>query len=97
LHRSFTTEVGDRGTGAPRGAENAFVRLAGRLIYVLHDLNALQVDPVAEGIDVIVSGYSHVPKMNTTDLLFASCSAVEGLAAHYLDSEASETLIFVAR
>ena len=37
----------------------------GRLIYVLHDLNTLQIDPAAEGIDVIVSGHSHVPKINT--------------------------------
>jgi hypothetical protein len=42
-------------------------RLAGRLFYVLHDLNTLQVDPVAQGIDVIVSGHSHVPKINTVD------------------------------
>ncbi|WP_426613273.1 metallophosphoesterase family protein [Bradyrhizobium sp. McL0616] len=48
-------------------AETAFVRLAGRLFYVLHDLNSLQIDPVAQGIDVIVSGHSHVPKINTVD------------------------------
>jgi uncharacterized protein len=48
-------------------AETEFVQLAGRLIYVLHDLNTLQIDPAAEGIDVIVSGHSHVPKINTVD------------------------------
>lgn len=50
-------------------AETEFVRLAGRLIYVLHDLNTLQVDPVAEGIDIIVSGHSHVPKISAADNL----------------------------
>lgn len=48
-------------------AETKLVRLAGRLFYVLHDLNTVQVDPVAERIDVIVSGHSHVPKINTVD------------------------------
>ena len=43
------------------------MRLAGRLFYVLHDLNTLRVDPVAEGIDVIVSGHSHVPKIRKVD------------------------------
>ena len=41
------------------------MRLAGRLFYVLHDLNTMRIDPEAEGVDVIVSGHSHVPKINT--------------------------------
>jgi putative phosphoesterase len=57
----------DTGDWATEFAETEFVPLAGRLFYVLHDLNILQVDPVAEGIDVIVSGHSHVPKINTVD------------------------------
>lgn len=57
----------DTGEWATEFAETEFVRLAGRLFYVLHDLITLQVDPVAEGIDVIVSGHSHVPKINTVD------------------------------
>ena len=57
----------DTGEWATEFAETEFVRLAGRLFYVLHDLNTLQVDPLAEGIDVIVSGHSHVPKINTVD------------------------------
>ena len=40
------------------------LRLAGKSIYVLHDLKTLQADPGA-GIDVIVSGHSHVPKIET--------------------------------
>jgi uncharacterized protein len=57
----------DTGEWATGFAETEFVQLAGRLIYVLHDLNTLQIDPAAEGIDVIVSGHSHVPKINTVD------------------------------
>jgi putative phosphoesterase len=57
----------DTGDWAAEFAETEFVRLAGRLFYVLHDLNTLQIDPVAQGIDVIASGHSHVPKINTVD------------------------------
>ncbi|OKO84467.1 phosphodiesterase [Bradyrhizobium sp. NAS80.1] len=57
----------DTGEWATEFAETEFVRLAGRLFYVLHDLNTLQIDPVAQGIDVIVSGHSHIPKINTVD------------------------------
>jgi predicted phosphodiesterase len=39
------------------------VRLAGRSIFVLHDLKTLQIDPVALGIEIVVSGHSHVPKI----------------------------------
>ena len=46
-------------------AETELVRLAGRSIFVLHDLNTLQINPVALGIDVIISGHSHVPKIDT--------------------------------
>lgn len=55
----------DAGEWAAEFAETELVQLAGRLFYVLHDLNTLQIDPLAEGIDVIVSGHSHVPKIHT--------------------------------
>ena len=35
--------------------ETEVVQLAGRSLYVLHDLKTLQVDPIARGIDVVVS------------------------------------------
>ena len=57
-------DVGDWASAYP---ETEVVRIAGRSIYVLHDLKTLQVDPIARGIDVVVSGHSHVPKIDTTD------------------------------
>jgi putative phosphoesterase len=57
----------DTGEWATEFAETEFVQLAGRLFYILHDLNSLQIDPVAQGIDVIVSGHSHVPKIANVD------------------------------
>jgi len=43
--------------------DTKLVRLAGKSIYVLHDLKTLKADSGA-GIDVIVSGHSHVPKID---------------------------------
>jgi predicted phosphodiesterase len=34
-------------------------------LFLLHDLKTLQIDPAALGIDVVVSGPSHVPKIDT--------------------------------
>jgi predicted phosphodiesterase len=41
--------------------ETELVTLAGRGIYLLHDRGALDLDPVAAGIAVVVSGHSHHP------------------------------------
>ncbi|TIW71743.1 MAG: metallophosphoesterase family protein, partial [Mesorhizobium sp.] len=48
-------------------ADTALVWLAGRTLYVLHDLKRLQVSPAALGIDMVVSGHSHVPKLKSVD------------------------------
>jgi putative phosphoesterase len=57
----------DRGEWAADYPETALVRLGGRTIYVLHNLKELALDPVAAGIDVVVSGHSHRPKIETVD------------------------------
>jgi uncharacterized protein len=57
----------DIGYWAVSYRETEVIRLAGRSIFVLHDLKSLQIDPVARGIDVVVSGHSHVPKIDTAD------------------------------
>ena len=57
----------DTGDWAGRYADTELVRLAGRSIYVLHDLKKLRIDPVAGGIDVIVSGHSHKAAIETVD------------------------------
>jgi putative phosphoesterase len=43
------------------------VKLGGRVIYVIHDVNDLQLDPVSDGIDVVISGHSHRPGIETVD------------------------------
>jgi putative phosphoesterase len=41
--------------------ETARLELAGVGIYVIHDLKALDIDPAAAGVRVVVSGHSHKP------------------------------------
>ena len=43
------------------------VTLAGRTIYVVHDRGALDLDPVAAGFDMVMSGHSHQPRIETVD------------------------------
>ena len=43
------------------------IEVDGRYIHVLHNLNDLDLDPVAEGFDVVISGHSHQPKCEPVD------------------------------
>lgn len=52
------------GSGAcSRLPETELVELGGVSIYILHDLGALDLDPMAAGVSVVVSGHSHKPRM----------------------------------
>ena len=57
----------DIGDWAVAYRETEVVRLAGKAIYVLHDLKTLRIDPIARRIDVVVSGHSHAPKIDMAD------------------------------
>lgn len=56
----------DTGEWARQCADTQLVRLAGKSIYVLHDLKTLHID-VGADVNVIVSGHSHRPKIQWTD------------------------------
>jgi len=43
------------------------LEFAGRIVYVIHDLNDLDLDPRAAGISVVVSGHTHRPRQETRD------------------------------
>ncbi|MGH9586892.1 MAG: metallophosphoesterase family protein [Acidobacteriaceae bacterium] len=43
--------------------ETELVELRGVSIYMLHDLGTLDLNPVAAGISVVISGHSHQPMM----------------------------------
>jgi hypothetical protein len=51
----------DLGPWAGSLRERETLEIAGTRIYVIHDLAQLELDPVAAGIDVVVSGHSHRP------------------------------------
>ena len=57
----------DTGDWAKEYPDNQVVRLGERSFYVLHDLQELKIDPAACGIDVVVSGHSHRPRVETID------------------------------
>lgn len=50
-----------------RFPETELVELAGMHIYILHDVNALDLNPKAAGFAVVISGHSHQPKQETRD------------------------------
>lgn len=52
----------DRGAWAERFPETDIVEVESVRLYVIHDLNALSLDPVAAGFHVVVSGHSHRPR-----------------------------------
>jgi putative phosphoesterase len=51
----------DMGPWASAIAETEVVKIGGTAIYVIHDLAQMDVDPVAKGFHVVVSGHSHKP------------------------------------
>ena len=57
----------DHGDWAAALPQTRRVTLAGICLYLLHDLAELDIDPVAHGVDVVVSGHSHRPLVTRCD------------------------------
>lgn len=57
----------DRHSWARRFVETEAVELGGMHIYVIHDVNALDLSPKAAGFAAVISGHSHQPKQETKD------------------------------
>jgi putative phosphoesterase len=47
--------------------ESALLQLGGVSLYAIHDLKQLDIDPVAAGVRVVVSGHSHRPSSTERD------------------------------
>lgn len=47
--------------------ESEVVELAGVKIYIIHDVNALTLDPQAAGFAAVISGHSHQPRQEVKD------------------------------
>src|SRR2546430_535556 len=48
-------------------AETEVVELGGLDIYILHDVNAIDLNPKAAGFAAVISGHSHKPKQEIKD------------------------------
>ena len=53
----------DRGAWAQSLPDTEVVEVAGHLIYILHDLHDLTLDPAAGGFDAVISAHSHRPQI----------------------------------
>jgi len=51
----------DKGAWAYKLAETAFLQVGEIFIYAIHDLGELDIEPVAAGVQVVVSGHTHMP------------------------------------
>jgi putative phosphoesterase len=51
----------DRGSWAENLSQTEVVDFDGVLLYVLHDMSRLDLDPVAAGFRAVISGHSHRP------------------------------------
>ena len=51
----------DRGAWASQLQEAEFVTVGESVIYVIHDLALMAIEPGAAGVDVVVSGHTHKP------------------------------------
>jgi putative phosphoesterase len=57
----------DKGAWAGKLRETELVKLGEIYLYAIHDLAALDIDPVAAGVQVVVSGHSHKPSVAHRD------------------------------
>ena len=53
----------DRGAWAATLSETEVVEIDGLLLYVLHDVHELDVNPAAAGFRAVISGHSHRPSL----------------------------------
>jgi len=57
----------DKGAWAERLRATEVVEAAGALLYLLHDVGDLDLDPAAAGFHAVVSGHSHRPSVDRRD------------------------------
>jgi uncharacterized protein len=57
----------DSGAWAERLRETELIKIGGLLLYAIHDLAQLDIDPQGAGVRVVISGHSHKPRVETRD------------------------------
>lgn len=53
----------DSGAWARQYPASELITFEGRHFYLIHNLDELDLDPVAAGVDVVITGHSHHPKI----------------------------------
>jgi putative phosphoesterase len=53
----------DQGSWADKLPESETIRVAKIRIYVIHDVSQIDIDPVASGVAIVLSGHSHKPSI----------------------------------
>ncbi|QGU96113.1 YfcE family phosphodiesterase [Clostridium bovifaecis] len=53
----------DKGEWAKKYSKTEVVQIGEVCIYILHDINELDLDPTAAGFNVVISGHSHKPSI----------------------------------
>lgn len=53
----------DAGAWSKSLPPNEVIELAGVMIYLVHDLHAMDIDPLTAGIKVVISGHTHQPEI----------------------------------
>ena len=51
----------DRGSWSQKMPEKDVVEVEGKFLFVIHNLDDLDLDPVAAGFDAVIFGHSHMP------------------------------------
>jgi putative phosphoesterase len=57
----------DRQAWAAHLPQTELIRVGGVFIYIIHDISELDIEPLAAGAQVIVSGHSHKPSIEFRD------------------------------
>ena len=68
----------DRDAWAKKIPATNVLEVQGVSIYILHNLNELDLKPEAAGFDVVVYGHSHVAKQEMKNGCFTSIPAARG-------------------
>jgi putative phosphoesterase len=83
----------DHGPWAAGLPETALVQLGGILVYALHDVADLDIDPAAAGVRVVVTGHSHKPAIDERDGVLHVNPGSAGPRRFRLPISAAEILI----
>lgn len=57
----------DKGPWADSLPEVEMIEFGGKTIYMVHDPADIDIDPQAAGVDLVVTGHTHRPKLETLD------------------------------